>query len=295
MTATAAPTDSLIIEGYYSKGGHSISKSKLTNFLLDQDASAKFADASKGYRVSAFAVGAPMWCITTGIAVYQGIQCYKAIKAIDEGKVVEVNSITGNIGNVIIPLLIGGEITAFFQSRLSTRADYSLRKAALAFNNSLYQQSSYSRPLDHQINEVKAGWYMQDGILMPSSVMYCVLKENGETHAAANWSTYCNKVSNAAGFTGAMLITLGIIGFFPEEESRLLGIDHRAIEHRNLKIGVGIGLTTFGIITAFISTGIRDKAIKRYNETVLNPAQQPQPQENQPSQEPQPQEQRQGN
>lgn len=282
MTATAVPMDSLIIEGYYTKGGHSISNSKLANFLLDQDASAKLADASKGYRVTAFAVGAPMWCIATGISVYQGIQCYKALKAIDEEKPTDINSITGNISSFAIPLLIGTEITAVIQSLLSTRADYALRRAALAFNSSLYQQSSFSRQLDHQINEVKGGWYMQDGILMPSSVMYCVLKDNRETHPAANWSLICNKVSYVAGFTGVTLISLGIIGFFQEEQTRLLAIDPLWVQHRNIKIGAGIGLSTFAILTSFVSIGIREKAIKRYNETILNPPSQSQPQENQP-------------
>jgi hypothetical protein len=98
-TVAASLSDTLFIEGYYSQLGKNYSRRTIENFLLSQDTSMALADAAKGLRLSAWAIGATMWCINTGIAIYQIKQFMDAVE--------RQEPISSNLDNLTIPLAIG--------------------------------------------------------------------------------------------------------------------------------------------------------------------------------------------
>jgi hypothetical protein len=253
-----------LIEAYYTQQGQDISRHELEEFLLKQNASADLTDKSKAYVVSAFAVEAPLWLISTGISVWQGIQCYKAIKEIYNSPTPYLlnRSILSDLTKWTLPLVIECEISAFVPSFLSRRSDYMLHKAVRAYDSSVYQRNNMNVVMDHRIKDARPGWYLQDRLLMPTSVMYSVLKENEASHTAANTSLVCRTIAVNAGFIGGTLITNGIIGLLEGGFTK----DNVDIKLRNTQLGIGTGLAFVAGIFSIISVGIRDKAIDYYNE-----------------------------
>jgi hypothetical protein len=168
-----------------------------------------------------------------------------------------------NIDKFLIPLLIGSEITLFIQSRLRHHADYLLYKSLRTYDSSVAARYNVNVIFDHRISKVRRGWYLQDRLLMPTSVMYCVLKEKEVSHASANWSIFCNEFTLHAGLIGSLLITNVVIMFIEEYSEKNVNISKR-----NTQLGIGIGLEFLAGISSIISGGIRDKAIEKYNETL---------------------------
>ena len=262
--SAVALSDSLLIEANYTQQGEDISRNQLEEFLLKQNASADLTDKSKAYGVSATAVGVPLWLISTGISVWQGIQCYKAIKGIYNSPTPYLlnKSILNEFTKWNLPLVIEIELSAFIPSFLNRRSDYLLHNAVRAYDSSVYQRYNMSVVMDHRIKEARPGWYLQDRLLMPTSVMYSVLKENEASHTAANTSLACRTIAVNAGFLGGIFLTNGIIGIFEKSFTK----DNVDIKLRNTQLGVGAGLAFVAGIFSIISVGIRDKAIDYYNE-----------------------------
>jgi hypothetical protein len=102
------------------------------NFLLTQDTSRTLADAAKGLRLSAWAIGATMWCINTGIAAYQIKQFVDAME--------QQKPVNANLDNLTIPIAIGDEIASFVQNRLRYRSDYLIHKAIIAYKADLCEK-----------------------------------------------------------------------------------------------------------------------------------------------------------
>jgi hypothetical protein len=254
--------DNLLIENHYTQEGQQISRAQLEKYLLEQPYDvANFADKSKGYRMSAYAVGAPMWLISTGISIWQIMQFVNFIKRTDFNDT-NNNLIYPEMWKFSMPLIIGGETTLFFQNRLRNRSNYMLHKAVKAFDSIVGSKYQVNMILDHQIKEMKPGWFMQDRILMPTSVLYSVLKEKSETRAAANSSIVCSALSYSSGFIGlycAMTVATAFIekGIGEKEINKGVVYSH---------LGIGIGSLLLATVTSVMSGGIRDKAIKKYND-----------------------------
>lgn len=257
-------SDSLLIEGYYSQQGKSISRRELEYFLREKSVSESLINRSKRYRLSAWTIGAGMWCVNTGITIYQ---IKKFVDAVENQEPVSTS-----LDNVTIPLVIGGEISVFVQNRLRIRSDYLLHKAVTAYNNDMCKKFALDLPMDHLIKKEKYNWYKQDRVLMPTRVLYPVLKEKDASRPLANWSIVCRESASHTIAIGAMFIVFAAIGYIEEE-----GID---IRKRNVQLGVGIGLTSFGIINAIISAVTRNTAIRKYNESIPESTQ---PVEDQPA------------
>jgi hypothetical protein len=253
--SAATLSDSLFIEGYYSQEGTSFSRRKVENFLLTQDTSMALADAAKGLRLSAWAIGTTMWCINTGIAAYQIKQFLDAVE--------REEPISANLDNLTIPLAIGGEITSFVQNRLRYRSDYLIHKAVLAYNTDRCEKLGLDSCLDLRIKKGQEGRYMQDRLFMPEHVLYAVLRENDGSRAFANWSVVCRETANQALGIGMLFLALAAVGYLDEGP-----VDRRA---RDTQLGLGIGITSFGIINAIVSAITRGAAIKEYNWSISPP------------------------
>jgi hypothetical protein len=265
----AAPVrvaDNLLIEGHYTQEGQNISRGQLEKFLLEQpNEISSYADKSKAYRLSSFAVGGPMWLISAGFTIWQTIQFVKLIDTINMSSSSNPTPVIyQNCWKISVPLIIGGEISAFVQSRLRNRSDYLLHKSVKAYDSILCTKQQVNIIIDHQIKEMKPGWYLQDRVLMPTSVLYSVLKEKKESYGAANTSKICKELAVNAGLIGSILLTNSIIAFFEGG----LGEKNVNIKQRNTQLGIGIGMELFATITSVISAGIRDKAVQKYNESM---------------------------
>jgi len=264
----AAPVrvaDNLLIEGHYTQEGQSISHGQLEKFLLDQpNEISNYADKSKAYRLSAFAVGGPMLLITTGVTIWQVMQFVKILDTVNMNSSNPEAVIYHNAWSISVPIVIGGEITALIQGRLRNRSNFLLHKAVKAYDSILCTKQQVNIIIDHQIKEMKPGWYLQDRVLMPTSVLYSVLKEKKESYGAANTSLLCKELAVNVGLIGSILLTNSIIAFFEGG----LGEKNVNIKQRNTQLGIGIGLELFATISSVISAGIRDKAVQKYNESM---------------------------
>ena len=256
--SAASLSDSLFIEGYYSQEGKSFSRRKVENFLLTQDTSRALADAAKGLRLSAWAIGATLWCVNTGIAAYQIKRFVDAVE--------RQEPVSSNLDNLTIPLFIGGEITSFVQNRLRYRSDYLIHKAVIAYNAGLYNRRSKGEWLDLTIKKAGSGRYTQDRVFMPEHVLYAVLRENDGSRAFSNWSVVCKETANQTLGIGVLFLALAAVGYVSEGP-----VDTKA---RDTQLGLGIGITSFGIINAIVSAVTRSAAIKEYNWSISPPVKQ---------------------
>jgi len=251
-------SDSLYIEGYYTQDNKSVGRNKLENFLLDQNLqSAKYADKAKGMRLAAWAVGTPLWCVNTGIAIYEIKQLNDAIKQQNPAM------INSGIGNITIPLIIGSDVTIFIQDFLRNRSDYALHKAVTAYNSNLAERFGPDSQMDRQITRLKSGDYVQDRVILAPSIILPVLEENYASRSLAEWSGVTDFMGSQAASIGSMFLFLAIMGYIDEQNMRSVNTHERSVQ-----LGVGIGLTSFGIISEIISGAIKKTAIKRYNESL---------------------------
>jgi hypothetical protein len=252
-TGIAAPlSDSLLIEGHYSQKGKSISRRKLEKFLQKQDVSMSLVKRSKAWRISAWTIGASMWCVNIGITAYQVRQFMDAVE--------KQQPINTNLASVTVPLIVGGEIAAFVQGRLRTRSEYLLHKAVTAYNNDVCQRHAIGLVMDHRITKVKSSWYRQDRVLMPTRVLYPVLKEKDASRSYANCSFIFRELGNQSVAAGAMFLALAAIGYIQKDS-----VD---TGERDFQLYFGIGLASFGIINKIISAVTRNAAVRRYNESI---------------------------
>jgi hypothetical protein len=265
----AAPVrvaDNLLIEGYYTQEGQSISRGQLEKFLLNQpNEISNFADKSKAYRLSSFAVGGPMWLISTGVTLWQALKFVKLMDTINMNSSSNTSPVIyQNCWKISVPIIIGGELSAFIQGRLRNHSNYLLHKAVKSYDSILCTKQQVNIIIDHQIKEMKPGWFLQDRVLMPTTVLYSVLKEKKESYGAANSSLLCKELAINAGLIGSIFLTNSIIAFFEGG----IGDKNVNIKQRNTQLGLGIGLELIATISSVISAGIRDKAIQKYNETM---------------------------
>lgn len=247
-------SDSLLIEGYYTQQGKSIPRNQLENFLLEQNPSALLADQAKGFSLSSWAVGTPLWCVNTGITVYEIENFIDAIK--------KQEIISSSINSFAVPLFIGSDVTLFVQNILRNRSDYALHRAVVAYNNEIMEKHGPDSLMNHCIKKTNSGWYMQDRVLMPGSVLIPVLKENVASRPLAYWSSATGLLANQAISIGVMFLAFAAIGYIEEQS---MSIDTRK---RNLEMSLGISLTGFGIINAIIADVTRNTAIKKYNDSI---------------------------
>jgi hypothetical protein len=253
--SAASLSDSLFIEGYYSQEGKSFSRRKVENFLLVQDTSRALADAAKGLRLSAWAIGATMWCINAGIAAYQIKQFVDAVE--------RQEPVSSNLDNLTIPLAIGGTVASFVQNRLRYRSDYLIHKAVIAYNADLCKKQGLDSCLDFRIKKAGLGRYMQDRVFMPEQVLYAVLREKDASRAFANWSIVCGETASQTIGIGILFLALAGIGYLDQGP-----VDLRA---RDTQLGLGIGMTSFGIINAITAAITRRAAIREYNWSISPP------------------------
>jgi hypothetical protein len=252
----ASLSDSLFIEGYYSQNSKSFSRRQVENFLLRQDTSMALADAAKGMRLSAWAIGATMWSINAGIAAYQIKQFVDAME--------REEPISSNLDNLTIPLVIGGEVASFVQNRLRNRSDYLIHKAVIAYNGVLCEKLKRDSCFDLSIKKTRPWKYMQDRVIMPEHVLYGVLRGNDASRPYANWSLVCKETANQTIGIGILFLALAGIGYLDQEGP----VDTRA---RNMQLSLGIGIMSFGIVNAIVSAVTRGAAIKEYNGAVSPP------------------------
>lgn len=253
--SAASLSDSLFIEGYYLQAGKTFSRRHVENFLLNQDTSMALADAAKGLRLSAWAIGATMWCVNTGIAAYQIKEFVDAVE--------RQEPISSNLDNLTIPLAIGGTIASFVQNRLRYRSDYLIHKAVIAYNGNLCKKQKRDSCLDLRIKKARSGKYMQDRVFMPEHVLYAVLRDNDNSRAFANWSYVCKETTNQTLGIGILFLALATIGYLDEGP-----VDTQA---RDMQLGLGIGITCFSITSAIVSAITRGAAIKEYNRSISPP------------------------
>jgi hypothetical protein len=245
-------SDTLLIEGYYSQQGRSIGRGKLENFLLNQNPSAQLADQAKGLRLSAWAIGTPLWCVNTGIAAYQIKQIFDAIE--------KQEMISPSINNFAVPLIIGSDITLFVQNILRNRSDYALHRAVIAYNTKIAEKYFPDSVMDHRIKKNKnSSWYMQDRVFMPDGVLMSVLKEKEASRATAYWSSATDLLANQAISIGGMFLALTLMDYM---------VENRISSGARVKLNVGIGVTSFGIINAIIADGLKKSAIRKYNDSI---------------------------
>lgn len=243
-------SDTLLIEGYYSQQGKQIRRGKLENFLLKQNPSAQLADQAKGLRFSAWAIGTPLWCINTGVAAYQIKQLAIAIE--------KQKMITGSINNFSMPLIIGSDITLFIQNILRSRSDYALHRAVVAYNKKIAEKYFPDLIMDHRIKKTNSGWG-QDCLLLPDGVLISVLREKETSRNFANWSMATDIMANQAFSIGGMFLAMFLMDYIME---------NRISSSARVKLNVGIGVTSFGIINAIIADLAKKKAIKKYNNSL---------------------------
>lgn len=249
-------SDTLYIEGYYSQQGRSISRSKLENFLLEQNKSAMLADKAKGLRLSAWVVGTPLWCINTGYSIYQ---IKKIVDAVNDQQIP-----TTSLNSYAMPLFIAGDVTLLIQNFLRNRSDYAIHRAVVAYNNDLAKMRGSDALFNHRITKDKSGWYLQDRVFMPESVLYPVLKEKDTSRSLAYWSSATGLVADQTISIGVIYLALAAIGYMEIQGVRT------NLHERQVHMGIGIGLTSFGIINAIISGETKKAAIKKYNTVVSN-------------------------
>jgi hypothetical protein len=262
----AAPVrvaDNLLIEGYYTQEGQKISHGQVVKFLLNQPYEvANYADKSKGYGLASFAVGGPMWLATTGFSIWQATKFADFIEKADFN---DPNTlIYPEIWKFAVPLMVGTEITLFIQNRLRNRSKYMLHKAVKAYDSILCTKHQVNIILDHQIKEMKPGWFMQDRVLMPTSILYSVLKDNSASRGAANSSIACRAIAFTGGLVAGYCVTSSVIGLIeagPGEKKINKGVVYS-------QLGIGIGSLLIATVTSVMSAGIRDKAITKYNESL---------------------------
>lgn len=251
-STAATVSDSLPLEGYYTQDGRNISRRKLERFLRDQDTVSDLAARSRGYRLAAAGIGGTMTGINLGISIYQFTYLLRAIE--------RQEPITIPLENLATPLLIGGQVTGLIQGRFNNRADYLLHKSALAFNQRLFNQHYPDSVFSLIIEKDRFGWYRQDRLLMPNSVVYAVLREKECSRPLSNWSLVFREVAQPVQAFGALFLAYAIMGFITPE-----GVDPKV---RNAQLSTGISLTGFGIINSVISWAFLKNAIGNYNDEV---------------------------
>jgi hypothetical protein len=248
-------SDTLYIEDYYSQQGRSIGRNKLENFLLNQNLqSAQFADKAKGLRLSAWAIGTPLWCVNTGYSIYQ---IKKFVDAINNQQIP-----TTSLSSYAMPLFIAGDVTLFIQNFLRNRSDYAIHRAVVAYNSKIAEKLGPDSLMDHRIRKNKWGWYTQDRVFLPGSVLYPVLKEKEASRPLAYWSSATGLVADQTISIGIMFLAIAAMGYMDIE-----GVSG-SLHERQVQLGVGIGLTSFGIIGAVISGETKKSAIRKYNAAV---------------------------
>ncbi|MBN1130807.1 MAG: hypothetical protein JXA71_17595 [Chitinispirillaceae bacterium] len=259
--------DNLLIEGHYTQEGQQISRAQLEKYLLNQPYEvANLADKSKGYRMSAYAIGGPLWLVTTGFSIWQIMQFVNIVKRSlnDTSAAAPPTLFYQEIWKFTMPMMIGGETTLFFQNRLRNRSNYMLHKAVKAFDSIVGSKHQVNVLLDHQIKEMKPGWFMQDRLLMPTSLLYSVLNEKSESRGAANSSIVCRAISHSSGFIGLYCATTCATAFLEA------GLQEKEINKGVVysHLGIGIGSLLLATVTSVMSAGIRDKAIQKYNDAL---------------------------
>ena len=247
-------SDSAFIEGHFSQNGVSLSRRQVERFLLDQkNTSAVLADGSKGYRLSSWAVGVPMWCISTGITVYQLKMFVDAMERMEP-----VNT---NINRLTVPLLIGSEVTTFVQGLLSSRSEYLLHKSIISFNENVASNSGSNHQVDRSIVKVKSGWYTQGRVMIPEGILNQVLWGKNESRPFGLWSGVTRFTADQTIGIGVMFLFLAALAYIEPET-----VD---VHTRDLRLGLGIGLTGFGITNSILSSVFRKIGIKKYNAASL--------------------------
>jgi hypothetical protein len=209
-----------------------------------------YVERARGCRIASRAVGISMWCLTTGVSAYE---VYRAVDDFQHGQDVSPFAF-----NVTLPLIIGGEVTSFIQGLLFRRAEYLLHKSVQSFNNQLCTERKLSRVVDHELRQTQFTQYTQDGLLLtPATVQYVLLEESASRATAARAAIY-RETSGHTASVGASLLALAILA---------------TVENRDAGVywGLGGGLVGFGIVNAIAATAARNRAIRKYNESVRGP------------------------
>jgi hypothetical protein len=92
---------------------------------------------------------------------------------------------------------------------------------------------------------------------MPMRVLYRVLDEYDESRPLGRFSIITRETAHQSIAIGAMFIIFAGLGYIEESN-----VD---IRRRDLRLGFGIGLTSFGIINGIFSAVMRNAAIRKYN------------------------------
>jgi hypothetical protein len=250
LTPTA--TDTALIEGGYSQNGFSLNQRAMERMLLATHSMAVIdhVERARGCRIASRAIGISMWCVTTGVSAYE---VYRAIDDFQHGQDVSPFAL-----NVTLPLMIGGEVTSFIQGLLYRRAGYLQYKAVQAYNNQLSAERKLTRVVDHELRQTQFTQYTQDGLLLaPTTVQYVLLEESASRATAARAALY-RETSGHTASVGASLLVLAIMA---------------TVEDRDAGVywGLGGGLVGFGIVNAISATAARNRAIRKYNESVRGP------------------------
>jgi hypothetical protein len=283
--APAEPlSDSLPIEGHYSQAGRPVSRGKVEDFLLTQNSSVEYVDHSLAYKWGGRGVGALLWSVTIGVAVYEFKQIHDAVQ--NQSILLDTTGkrepFSNRLDKFIIPLTIGSGIASFVQARLYNRSDYLLHKGALAYNASVARKFSKDSVLDLHIEKAGSGKYKQGGLLFAEPVLYGILREQPASAGNATWSWVLRETAHQLGSWGGTYLCLALISYLQE---RMGGpdffIDKKA---QQLNLTIGISLTAGGIISTIISSAVRNRGIKNYNESLPKPVPYPAtPQQGTPS------------
>jgi hypothetical protein len=264
--AAAGPlSDSLPIEGHFSQAGQPVSRFRVERFLLKQDTSADLADRSLGYKWSGHAIGATLWCVNLGVVAYEINQVLEAIKnqSISIDTTGRKEPFSNSLYKFIIPLTIGTEAASFVQSRLYDRSDYLLHEGALAYNASAIKKFSKDAEPDLHIEKKGYGDYTQGGLGFSEPVLYGVLMDKPTSRARSVWSVVLRETGIQAGAWAGTFLGLALISYLQEYYGDTsFAIDKKA---RDLNLTVGVSLTAFSIVSAVVSSVIRNKAIEKYN------------------------------
>ncbi len=264
--AAAAPlSDSLPIEGHFLQAGRPVSRFRVERFLLKQDTSAGLADRSLGYKWSGHAIGATLWCVNLGIFAYEINQVLEAIKnqSISIDTTGRKEPFSNSLYKFTIPLTIGTEAASFVQSRLYDRSDYLLHEGALAYNASAMKKFSKDAEPDLRIEKKGYGAYTQGGLGFSEPVLYGVLMDQPASRARSVWSAVFRETGIQAGAWAGTFLGLALISYLQEYfGDTSFAIDKKA---RDLNLTIGVSLTAFSIVTAVVSSVIRNKAIEKYN------------------------------
>jgi|GEM_PF-6341572 hypothetical protein len=260
-------SDSLPITGRFYQNGQWVSRFKLERFLLSRDSCADLADRSLGYKWSGHAIGALLWCVDAGIAVYE---IKGVLDAIKNESILDTNGMRQPYSNTLykysIPLTIGTEVASFIQQRLYARSDYLLHKSALAFNETVQRKLSPGAPLDLRIVKSGFGGYTQGGLGFGEPVLDGVLFEQPASAARAALSWVFKETGVQLGSWGGMYIGLALLSYLEEMAGdSTLAIDKKA---RTSNLTIGVSLAVGGIVSAIVSSVLRTKGIEKYNEAV---------------------------